>query len=111
MRNYRSSLVSGNHPGEVNTMPSLTVPDQALTIQEILLRYASGTLPNIVIGEEYNEDMPDLRGLDYVERANLAKENLQQVSDLRAKIDQIQKNPYKKPVKEVDQEPEHDPVE
>lgn len=111
MRNYRSSLVSGNHPGEVNTLPSETVPDQALTVQEILLRYASGTLPNIVIGEEYNEDMPDLRGLDYVERANLAKENLQQVSELRAKIDQIQKNPYKKPVKEVDQEQDLKPVE
>lgn len=57
------------HSGEQNNLPSKTVPDQTLTMQEILTRYARG-LPisngkqPIYHGEE---EMPDFRTMDLVE--------------------------------------------
>lgn len=55
--------------GEVNNEPSLTVPDQTMSIREILERYArglsvtDGRVP-IYLGED---EMPDLSKLDLVE--------------------------------------------
>lgn len=39
---YRNWKKEGYWRGEVNTQPSLTVPDQSMTVQEIQKRYASG---------------------------------------------------------------------
>lgn len=33
--------------GEINNLPSLTVPDDSLSIQEILINFSRGTLPPI----------------------------------------------------------------
>lgn len=67
-RTYRNSQKAGNFPiKEVNTLPSLTVPDQAMSIEEILRRFASGTMPDILRENVFTEDLPDLRGLDISE--------------------------------------------
>lgn len=69
---------------EVNNEPSLTIPDQTMTIPEILERYARG-LP---IGgsnenEYYDEDdtLPDPRTLDLEERFQLADKIRQELSE------------------------------
>lgn len=61
--------------GEVNNKPSMTIPDQTMSIREILSRYAQG-LPvgvktPIYDGEE--NDLPDPMTLDLVDRAELAE--------------------------------------
>jgi len=66
------------HTGEVNNMPSRTIPDQTLSMQEILTRYARG-LP-LTNGKQpiYNgdEDLPDLKTMDLAEIQEY-KENIQ----------------------------------
>lgn len=70
----RSMLNYVPKPGEVNTMPSMTVPDQCMSLQEILKRFARG-LPvdggRVPLYDEEN-DLPDIRTLDLTERAELA---------------------------------------
>lgn len=48
---------------EVNNEPSETIPDQSLTIKEILQRFKAGTLPPIQ-KETYFEDDPDIDNPD-----------------------------------------------
>lgn len=64
--------------GEVNTQPSMTQPDQAMSIREILERFSRG-LPiegqKVPIYDEEN-DLPDIKTLDLAERQEL-KENYQ----------------------------------
>lgn len=61
--------------GEVNKSPSLTVPDDTLSIREIIERYTKGLSAPIMFEKVYSEDNPDIRGLDLVELKELAEEN------------------------------------
>lgn len=69
--------------GEINDMPSMTVPDQAMSMAEILSRFARG-LPieagRVPIYDEEN-DLPDIRTLDLVERADLAEQYRNELSE------------------------------
>jgi len=66
--------------GEFNEMPSITIPDQTMSIRTILERYAKG-LP--IQGEKTNpfydtdeiSEGLDLRKLDLVDMQELAKKN------------------------------------
>jgi len=49
---------------EKNFLPSETVPDQSLSVREIMQKFASGTLGDLTRELEFTEDLPDLRGLD-----------------------------------------------
>ena len=55
---------------EINTQPSLTVPDQTMSIQEILSRYARGIEPDNVRTPIYEgEDaMPDISKMDLADQ-------------------------------------------
>lgn len=56
--------------GEINLFPSLTIPDQALSLNEIIRRFASGIpmdIGKIPVFDEDN-DLPDFRKLDLAER-------------------------------------------
>lgn len=44
---------------EKNELPSVTVPDESYTIQELLTRFTSGTMPPIWMDGEYDEDPDD----------------------------------------------------
>ena len=63
---------------EVNRQPSLTVPDEAMSIQEIVNRYAHGMpLPEGKVGEYFGEDseLPhDMSKLDLAEREEILRE-------------------------------------
>lgn len=59
--------------GELNGMPSETVPDQAMTVREIMERFSRGLPLGGMRIPEYDEDddMPDIRRLDLAERQEL----------------------------------------
>lgn len=87
--------------GEVFTLPSKTIPDQSMSITEIMRRYATG-LP--LGGEKvplYDEEniLPDPRSLDLVERQEMADQAKQDIKDLSFKY-QNELNDKKKKSKE-----------
>lgn len=61
------------YEGEINTQPSMTVPDQTMSIQTILERYSRGLPIGGRTDEYYDEEdtMPDYRKLDLTEIAEL----------------------------------------
>lgn len=84
---YRNSITAKTYKsrGEINVRASLTVPNEAMSLREIMDRYARG-LPltksnrtEIYHGEE--EEMPDLRKMDLSEIHDLAQANSQRLKD------------------------------
>lgn len=73
---------------EVNNKPSLTVPDQSLSVKQILDRYARG-LPlggmkvPVYDGEE---DVPDFNKLDLAERQELLEQTKQSITNIKASL-------------------------
>ncbi|MEM0173655.1 MAG: hypothetical protein QXI16_04015 [Sulfolobaceae archaeon] len=47
-----------DHPGEFNTLASETIPGQALSVKEVLIKFTQGTLNNIV-QPVYYDDIED----------------------------------------------------
>lgn len=70
---------------EKNTLPSLTVPDEGLTVRQILNRYANGTIPDLSSDQNYTEDANDLRFLDMSELLEIRKQTNLQINKLRKK--------------------------
>lgn len=83
---FSSDLFEKNY--ETNDLPSLTIPDQTMTIREILTRFSRG-LPieqKIPIYNESDSDeyFPDPRYMDLAERQELSeifREELQQFKE------------------------------
>nr|HDP3254270.1 hypothetical protein [Elizabethkingia anophelis] len=81
------------HPvAEVVLGVSETVPDQSLTVREILDKFANGTLDEIGNDRFYNDDvdgydMPDLRGLDITELQQMKREAQMDIDEIQAMID------------------------
>ncbi len=96
--NYEKSL------GEHNSGISQTVPDQSLTIKEILVKYANGTMSDVNIQPQFNEEMEDLRGLDYVQLNEIAKENKAQIEALQENLDNYRKDTAKQKQQAKDKE-------
>ena len=88
--------------GEVNNQPSETVPDQTMTMREILIRYAKGLpidgekTPLWEDGEGYAKDPETLDLAEREELATQAREELQQINERikasKAKSDAKNKN-------------------
>ena len=75
---------------EVNKKPSLTVPDQALTVREILNRFAKGipmdTKATVYEDVELEDDfLPDPRTLDLAERQQYADMVQEELNHIRSK--------------------------
>jgi len=72
--------------GEVNTLPSMTIPDQTMSIRTIVDRYAKGlpvtSFTPIYEGEDY---IPDPKTLDLVERQELAEQIRQEVESIKSR--------------------------
>lgn len=67
--------------GEYNGHPSLTVPDQAMPIKEILQRYVRGQEVK-QFTPVYDDDIaPGYEGMDEIERLNLARDMKTQLQD------------------------------
>lgn len=72
--------------------PSMTVPDQSMTVKEILDRHARG-LPldgRKVPMYEGETDMPDLKGLDLAERQALYELAQQELEEIKQKLNKKQ---------------------
>lgn len=73
--------------GEVNTLPSMTIPDQTMSIRTIVDRYAKGlpvsAFTPIYEGEDFY--MPDPKTLDLVDRADLLENVKQEVESLKSR--------------------------
>lgn len=75
----------------ISLEPSLTVPDQSLTIKQILDRYARG-LPlggSRVPVYEPDSDLPDPRTLDLADREELALQYAAEIHDIRDRLEKI----------------------
>lgn len=74
---------------EYNAQPSETVPDQTLTIKQILDRFARGLPVNrgIQLYDEEHEDndLPDFRTMDFAEREEFREAAEQELSEIKAK--------------------------
>lgn len=75
--------------GEVFTKPSLTIPDQTMSLREILDRYSRGLPVDGMAGEPIyhgeEDEMPDFRRMDLAEIQEY-RENIQQfVNDTKDK--------------------------
>lgn len=73
--------------GEENDEPSMTVPDETMSMREILVRYAKG-LPidggrNVYYDE--NDDLPDIKTLDLAERQQLAEHYKQEIESIKTR--------------------------
>lgn len=78
--------------GEVNNQPSLTVPDQTMSMREIMLRYASGLPISGNNAEPQYDDLDspyaglNLNTLDLSERYDLADEVQREYEELQEEI-------------------------
>lgn len=90
MSKYRS-VDSHKLKGEVNTMPSLTVPDQALSVRAILERYVRGQSVENFPGVYTDSDLvPDgWERMDVIERTEYARA---MKDDLVSKVPKRQKD-------------------
>lgn len=102
--------------GEVNTLQSETIPNQAFTVTEVLLRFSQGTLPNIV-QPVYYDDTEDFDNIDptlnpafdFVDADNILREidnNKKEREELKIK----QNSPEIKSQIESKKEHKHDEI-
>ncbi|MDV3947038.1 hypothetical protein CMT75_00690 [Elizabethkingia anophelis] len=87
-----SSIDDENPVAEIVRGVSETVPDQSLTVREILDKFANGTLDEIGNDRFYNDDvdgydMPDLRGLDITELQQMKRDAQMDIDEIQAMID------------------------
>lgn len=90
-----NSILNYDHTKQqatVFTNPSLTVPDHALTIPEMLKRFATGRPVNVPVFDEYSGDDDsltgvDLRTLDISEIHDLMDASVSNLRKLKAESD------------------------
>ena len=84
---YNASLFAKDH--EVNPLPSLTVPDQSMTVREILIRHSNGIpfqagrVPIYDGAEDFNDFLPNLASLDISERQDLYERSQRYLENYR----------------------------
>jgi len=79
-------------PKIIRNKPSMTVPDQSMSVKEILDRFARG-LPidgRKVPLYEGETDMPDIRGLDLAERQAMYEAAEQELKEIKEKLNKKQ---------------------
>jgi len=87
---YSSDLFEKNY--ERNDEPSLTIPDQTMSIKEILNRFASGLpvggLKTALYDEtESEEHFPDPRYMDLAERQEFAEIYRQEYQQIKERVE------------------------
>ncbi len=85
-RTFKSSANCGFSEGENIRTISLTVPNQTMSLRELLTRFANGTIDDVAQDLVYNEDHPDLRGLDISELYEMKAENARYIKELEQMI-------------------------
>lgn len=84
---------------EINTQPSMTLPDQTMSIRTILERHSRGLSiegVKVPIWNGEDDDLPDIRTLDLAERQELIEKYKDELSSIKKrqfnKIDKIDEN-------------------
>lgn len=77
------------HAGEINDQPSETIPDESMSIREILARFAQGLSVGGGRTPIYDEDddFPDPRTLDLAEIQDLRERYEAELADRKAKAE------------------------
>lgn len=92
---------------EVPDKVSMTIPDQTLSIRDIMRRFAAG-LPidgeKVPIYDGEDSDMPDLKNMDLAERQEYIETAKAELSDLNVKLEADRLKKAKKPEKESQKE-------
>lgn len=72
---------------KIFTQPSLTVPDQSMSIKTILERYARGLPVGGRLDEYYDEDdtLPNPLTLDLAERQELVEQYTQEINEIKSR--------------------------
>lgn len=87
-----SSFDPAKHaPGEVNELPSDTVPDQVLSIQQLLDRHRRGQKVDgytPVYESDTGIELPDIRSLDLTELEDLKRDVAMVIKEHRKKLKQ-----------------------
>lgn len=76
---------------EVNEFPSETVPDMAMSIPEIMMRFTTGRpVPNTSNMLSYHGDdyYPDTRSMDLVEKSEMIEANRERIKNLQKEVDE-----------------------
>lgn len=82
MAKLRNQLTRQTPQYEENSSIGETVPDQGLTVREILVRYGNNTLGNTHFREPiYNEDLPDMRFMEITEQTQLYKSVQEEIEE------------------------------
>ncbi len=80
---------------ETNSYPSMTIPDQTMSIRTILERHSRG-LPidgiKVPIWDGEENDLPDWRTLDLADRQELAHLYQQEIKDIKSRYKKVDKN-------------------
>lgn len=95
----QNSLNYKRHKGQTFTQPSLTVPDQTMSLKEILSRHARG-LPisgkTSPVYDETEEYLPDPTKMDLADRQQYAKQLKEELAELNDKRRRTKDNDDKK---------------
>jgi len=99
---------------EKNYKPSMTIPDQTLSIRQILERHSHG-LPiegwREPIWDGEDNDLPDIRTLDLAERQELAhlyEQELKQYQQKSTYVDKVENNERVDAIESISGEPSTD---
>lgn len=93
MKKFRNHYNTKPDAGEVNVLPGKTIPEQSMSLREILKRFASGVPvggQKVPLYEGEDLDAPDFSRMDAVDKAQLQKELKHELSSLKGKINQAQ---------------------
>lgn len=80
--------------GEVNLQPSLTVPDQTMSIQELMSRHVRGLSlggTNVPIYEGEEDDFPDLSRMDKIDRIEALRDAQKELMEIKEQLNQKKK--------------------
>ena len=79
---------------KIFTQPSMTVPDQSMSIKTILERYARGLPVGGRLDEYYDEEdtLPNPLTLDLAERQELAELYIQEINEIKSRKKNVSTN-------------------
>lgn len=103
---HQFSDVKYEEKGEVNTLPSRTVPNQSMTVTQIMQRFAAGLPVDGAKVEMWEEqEMPDLNKMDLSEKFDLLRANQAKINMLKdQQLKQAAKLSHEKLRKQIEQE-------
>lgn len=100
-RKFKSASTQGHSKSkEICVTPSLTVPDQTLTVRELLNRSAMGMSDDYELDYDYSMDDDDLRGIDPADMFYMAQQSSDLVKKETAKKQKADKAKAEKKLKE-----------